>query len=115
MTVSVEGFDSKDLEVVVAWAEAVLAPVVEVGACGNSSRRTLALADGEELREGRCTGDRWLVVAGASADVVVASIGVDGAQSLETLARVVAAVVLNNVVLGLRRVQPAVDCEVRCA
>ena len=81
-------------------------------ASGDGSGRTLLLANGEELLEGAGAGDRWLVVAGTGANVVGASVRRDCAQALEPRARVVVAIVLNDVVLGLGVVDPAVDGQV---
>ena len=79
MAIPVESFHSQDLEVVVARLEAVLAPVVEVGARRDSAGRALVLADGEELRESASTSDRRLIVARARADVVVAAVSINRA------------------------------------
>lgn len=57
--------------------------------------------------------DRGLVSTSVSADGVGASVRLDGSKILGLAARIVVAVVLDNVVLGLGGVDPAVDCEVR--
>jgi hypothetical protein len=113
MAVAVECLGGHDLEVVVAWTEAVLAPVVEVSGGGHGTGAALVLTDGEELGESARASDGWLVVASAGADVVVAAVRVDGAEALQTVAWVVAAEGFDDVVLGLGRVQPSVDGEVR--
>lgn len=48
--------------------------VVEVVASGDSTRVTLAVADGEELLEGACSGDGWLVGTSVGADLVGAAV-----------------------------------------
>jgi hypothetical protein len=53
-----------------------------------------------------------LVDAGIGADLICSAIGGKGPEGLSTAAGVVAAVVLDYVVLGLRGVNPAVDGEV---
>ena len=78
MTIAVESLHSQDLEVVVAWLETVLAPVVEVVAGCHSAGRALVLTDREELCESAGASDGWLVVASTSADIVGAAIGGDG-------------------------------------
>ena len=86
--------------------------VAEMVAGSNGARGALALSHREELLESAGTRNRWLVRAGVSADLISAAIRLEGAEALGSAARVVIAVVLHDVVLGLRRVDPAVDGEV---
>lgn len=79
---------------------------------GDGAALALALTDRPVLGESAGTGDGWLVGTGVCADGIGAAIGLDGAEVLSVLARVVGAVGLDYVVLGLRRVDPAVDREV---
>jgi hypothetical protein len=83
-----------------------------VVAGGNRPRRTLVLANGEVLLKGAGTRNRRLVVTGVGADLISASIRREGSEALSSAARVVIAVVLDDVVLGLGRVYPAIDGEV---
>ena len=113
MTVTVECFDGHDLVVEVAVAEPVLGPEVEVVVDGDRAGGALVLADREELGEGAGTSYGGLVVAGVGADLVGTSVRGDRAQALGLTAGVVGAVGLDNVVLGLGRVDPAVHSKVR--
>ena len=82
-------------------------------ASGDRARSALVLANGEVLREGAGARDRRLVVTRVGANLVSASIRLESAKALSSAARVVITVVLDDIVLGLRRVDPAVDREVR--
>ena len=64
------------------------------------------------LRKSAGTGDGGLIRASIGADSVSAAIRVDGSEVLRSGAWVVGAVGLDDVVFGLRRVDPAVDGEV---
>lgn len=79
--------------------------VVEVVASGNGTGVALAAAHGEELLEGARSGDGRLVGAGVGTDLVGAAVRGDGAEAGGAAARVVAAVVLDDVVLGLGGVE----------
>lgn len=91
----------------------MLAPEVEMVAGSNSPRRALTLSNGKELREGARSRNGRLVVTSVGADLVCASIRGDGTKICGPAARIVIAVVLDNVVFGLRRVDPAIYGEVR--
>lgn len=111
-----ERLDSQDLEVEVLVGEAVLGPGREVVGGGDGTRGTLALPDGPVLGEGGGTGDRGLVGASVGALDVGGTVGLDGTKlGHARTARVEAAVALDDVVLGLGAVDPAVDGEVRTA
>jgi hypothetical protein len=111
-----ESLNSHDLEVV-RVSETVLGPVGEVVASGDRAGRALGLADRPVLLEGGSTSDGGLVGAGVGADSVDAAITGDSTELGDTrlagAAGVVRAVGLDNVVLGLGAVDPAVDGEVR--
>lgn len=111
-----ESLNSHDLEVV-RVSKAVLGPVGKVVASGDRAGCALGLADRPVLLEGRCTSDGGLVGTGVGADSVDAAITGDGTELSDTrlagAAGVVRAVGLDNVVLGLGAVDPAVDGEVR--
>lgn len=90
--------------------------VVEVVASGNGTGVALAAAHGEELLEGARSGDGRLVGAGVGALLVGGTVGADRANLSDTAgARVEATVALDDVVLSLGAVGPAVDCEVGAA
>lgn len=72
---------------------------------GNSTGVALAAAHGEELLEGAGASDGGLVGAGVGAHLVGAAVRGDGAEAGGAAARVVVAVVLDDVVLGLGRVE----------
>jgi hypothetical protein len=111
-----EGLDSNDLVVEVLVGETVLGPGVEVVGSGDGTGRTLVLTDRPVLGEGGGTSDRGLVGAGISAESVDGTVRGDRAElGHAARARVEGTVVLNNVVLGLRVVDPAVDSEVGAA
>ena len=86
--------------------------VVEVVTGGNGTRRALTLANGEKLPECAGTRNRRLVGTGVCADLISASIRREGAEALSSAAWIVIAVVLDDVVLSLRRIDPAIDGEV---
>lgn len=90
----------------------MLGPEIEMVASCNSSRRALALSNGEELREGARSSDGWLVVTSVGADLVGATVRGKGTKALSPAARVVIAVILNYIVFGLWRVYPAINREV---
>lgn len=90
----------------------MLGPEVEMVAGSDSSRRALILSNGEVLREGARTRDGWLVCTSVGADGVCASVRGDGTKVRCPAARVITAVALDDVVFGLRRVDPTVHGEV---
>lgn len=106
-----ESLDRHDLEVV-GVAETMLGPEVEMVAGRHRAGRALALAHGPILRKCAGASDGWLVDTRVGADLVGAAVGLEGAEVRGSRARVVVSVVLDNVVLGLGRVDPAVDGEV---
>jgi hypothetical protein len=93
---------------IVRVAEAMLGPEVEMIASSDGSRRALTLSYGEKLREGARSRDGRRIVPSVGADLVCASVRREGTKTLGAAARVVIAVVLDDVVFGLRRVDPAV-------
>jgi hypothetical protein len=111
-----ESLDSHDLEVV-GVSKAVLGPVSKVIASGDRAGRALGLADRPVLLEGGSSSDGRLVGAGVGADSVDTAIAGDGTELSDTglagATGVVRAVRLDNVVLSLGAVDPAVDGEVR--
>lgn len=113
-----ESLDGHDLEVV-RVAKAVLGPVSKVVSSGDGTRSTLGLANGPVLLEGGSTSDGRLVGAGVGADSVSSAIAGERAKlgdtRLTSTAGIVRAVGLDDVVLGLGRVDPAVDGEVGAA
>lgn len=90
----------------------MLSPEAEMVASSDGSRRAFILSNGEELRKSTRSCDRWLVGTSISADLVCASVRGDGTKALGPGARVEIAVVLDDIVFGLRRVDPAVHGEV---
>jgi len=72
---------------------------------GNGTRIALAVADGEELLERAGSRDGWLVGASVGADLVRTAVRRDGAEASGATAGVVAAVVLDDVVLRLGRIE----------
>lgn len=92
----------------------MLRPEVEMVGNSHRSRRAPALSNREELRERARSRDRWLVGPDVGADLVGASIrGYDTkACSRARAARVVTPVVLDDVVLSLRGVDPAIHSKV---
>ena len=90
----------------------MLGPEVEMVAHSDGTRRALTLSNGEELREGARSRDGWLVGTSVGADLVCASVRGERTKALGPAARVVIAVVLDDVVFSLRRVDPAVDGEI---
>jgi hypothetical protein len=94
----------------------VLGPRVEVVGSGDGAGRTLALPDRPVLGESGGAGDGGLVGASVGAEGVGRTVGGDAAELGHAgRARVEAAVVLDDVVFGLRAVDPAVDGEVGAA
>lgn len=91
----------------------MLCPEVEMVGDSHRSRCARALSNGEVLRERACSRDRWLVGSSVSADLVSGSIRRHSTKACGRATRVVTAVVLDNVVFSLRRVDPAVHSEVR--
>lgn len=111
-----EGLDSNDLVVEVLVGEAVLGPGVEVVGSGDGTGGTLVLTDRPVLGEGGGTSDRGLVGASVGAEGVDGAIRSDRAELGHAAgARVEGAVALNNVVLGLRVINPAIHSEVGAA
>lgn len=111
-----ESFDSHDLEVEVAVGKAMLGPGSEDVSSGDRARSALGVADSPVLGKGAGAGDRGLVGTGIGAERVGGAIRADGSELGHAGgARVEAAVGLDDVVLGLGRVDPAVDGEVRAA
>jgi len=109
-----ERLDGEDLVVEVAGGESVVLPGGEVVGDGDSSAGALVLADREVLAESAGTLDGRLVDLGVLADLVGRAVAGDAADSLGATDRArVVAVVLNDVVLGERAVDPAVDSKVR--
>jgi hypothetical protein len=90
----------------------MLSPEIEMVASRYSSRRALALSNGEELREGARSRDGWLVVTSVGADLVGATVRGKGTKALSPTTRVVIAIILNDIVFSLWRVYPAIDREV---
>lgn len=90
----------------------MLRPEAEMITGCHGSARALGLADRPVLRESASTSDGRLVRASVGADGVGATIRFDGTEVLGPGARVVGAVALDDVVFGLRRVDPPVDGEV---
>ncbi len=94
----------------------MLGPGVEVVGSGDGTGSALVLTDRPVLGEGGGTSDRGLVGASVGAEGVDGTVRGDRAELGHAAgARVEGAVALNNVVLGLRVVDPAVDSEVRAA
>jgi hypothetical protein len=108
---------------VVAESHASIGPGVEVSVHVDGTAHALALADGPKqdwsaicscmfptmrdtpvLVEGLSAVDRWLVVTGGLVKIVCAPVVVCSTLELCLGARVVGAVVLNNVVLHLTRI-----------
>ena len=111
-----EGLNSNDLVVEVLVGEAVLGPGVKVVGSGDGTGSTLVLTDRPVLGEGGGTSDGGLVGASVGAEGVDGAIRSDRAKLGHAAgARVEGAVALNNVVLGLRVVDPAVHSEVGAA
>jgi len=111
-----EGLDSNDLVVEVLVGEAVLGPGVEVVGSGDGTGSTLVLTDRPVLGEGGGTSDGGLVGASVGAESVDGAVRGDRAELGHAAgARVEGAVALNDVVLGLRVVNPTVNGEVRAA
>lgn len=84
----------------------------------NRAGSALALANRPVLLESRSTSDGRLVGANVGAHSVSSAVAVHGAElgdAGRSSTRVVRAVSLDNVVLGLGRVDPAVNTEVRAA
>jgi hypothetical protein len=115
MAGSRERLDGHDLIIQIVRIESRAAPEAEMVGHGDGATGALLLAHGEVLLESRGARDGGLVVAGVGADLVGAAVGSQGAETLGLAAGVVVAVVLHDVVLGLRRVHPAVDGEVAAA
>lgn len=86
----------------------MLGPEAEMVASSDGSRRACTLSNGEVLREGARSRDGWLVGTSVCADFVCASVRREGTKASGPAARVVIAIVLNDVVFGLGRVNPAV-------
>lgn len=92
----------------------MLGPEVEMVGSSDSSGGALALSNGEVLCEGARSRDGWLVGTSVGADGVGASIRGDGTKVRGSAAGVVG-VVFDDVIFGLRRVDPAVHGEVGVA
>lgn len=93
----------------------MLLPEVEVVGRSDSARSALRGADRPVLRKGAGAGNRGLVDTLVGADSVAAAVRLDSTELSRAGARVVATVAFDNVVLGLGRVDPAVDGEVGAA
>ena len=94
----------------------MLGPGVEVVGSGDGTGSTLVLTDRPVLGEGGGTSDRGLVGASVGAESVDGTVRGDRPKLGHAAgARVEGAVALNDVVLGLGVVDPAVDGEVRAA
>jgi hypothetical protein len=94
----------------------VLGPGVEVVGSGDGTSSTLALPDGPVLGESGSASDGRLVGASVGALDVGCAVRGDAAElSNAGRAGVEATVALNDVVLGLGAVDPAVDGKVRTA
>lgn len=90
----------------------MLGPEVEMVGNSHRSRSARALSNGEVLRERACSCDGRFVCSSVGADLVSASIRVHGTKACGRAARVVITVILDDVVLRLRIVDPAVHSEV---
>ena len=106
-----KGLNSKHL-VVVRRPEPMLLPKRKVVPHRHLARGARVLAHGPELREGAGAGDGGLVDAGVGADGVDAAVGREGAEGGHvTKTWIVRAEVLDDVVLRLRVLDPAIDGE----
>lgn len=111
-----ESLDSHDLEVEVLVGKAVLGPGIEVVRGGDRARGALVLPDRPVLGEGAGASNGRLVGASVGAQSVSGAIRRDGTElGHSRRTRVETTVVLDDVVLGLRVVDPAVDGKVRAA
>lgn len=90
----------------------MLRPEIEMVGDSHCSGCACTFTNGEVLRERACSCDRWRVRPSVGADLVGASIRVHGTKARGRAARVVITVILDDVVFGLRRVDPAVDSQV---
>ena len=91
-------------------------PSIEVVGSGDGTGGTLALSDGPVLGESGSAGDGGLVGTGVGALDVGGTVGLDFTElGHARAARVETSVGLDDVVLGLGVVDPAVDCEVGAA
>jgi hypothetical protein len=104
-----------DHVVVTAQVHAVGRPGVEVVGGRDSARGALRLADGPVLVKGGCALDGGGVVPGGLVDVVVRAVRVYRADEGGAGGGVVAAEVLDDVVLDQRAGGPPVEREVRVA
>lgn len=91
---------------------AAMTYVAEVITRGNRPRRALVLANGEILLEGAGTRNRRLVVTSVGADLISASIRREGPEALGSAAGVVIAIVFHDIVLGLGRIDPAINGKI---
>jgi hypothetical protein len=90
----------------------MLGPEIKMVGSRDGPRRTLALSHGEKLRKGTRSRDGWLVVTSVGADLVGATVRLECTKDLGAAARVVIAVVLDDIVFSLRRVDPTINREV---
>lgn len=94
----------------------MLGPGVEVVGGVDGARGSLVLPDRPVLGECACASDGRLVGASIGAQSVTRAVRGDGAELGDSRrARVETTVVLDDVILGLRVVDPTVDGEVRAA
>jgi hypothetical protein len=107
-----ESLNSHDLKVEIAISKSMLCPIVEMVANSNSTGSTLALANRPVLRERARPRDRWLIGSSVGANGISAAVRFYSAEICCAGARVVRAIRFDDVVLGLGRVDPAVDSEV---
>lgn len=101
-----------NLVVEIAQVHSQLGPSIEVVGSGHSTAGALALADGPVLVEGRSALDGGLIDLLVLVDVVGSTIAIDGTLVGHAGARVVGAVVLEDVVFDERASSPAVNGKV---
>ena len=99
----------------VPQTHALTVPVVEMILHIHGALAALVLADRPVLLEGLGAVDGGLLDAGRDADLVVGAVGGEGAALLGVAARVVGAVLLDDVVFDERVARPAVHGQVAVA
>lgn len=104
-----ESLNGQDLVIEIAIAEPVLGPDLEVVGSSNRTRGALALTNRPILCEGAGSSDGWLVGSCVGADGVGTAVRLNSPELRCLGARVIGAIRLDDVVLGLGRVDPAVD------
>jgi hypothetical protein len=104
-----------NLVVVLTELHALGRPSVEVVLHVDASAGALVLADGPVLLEGLGTIDARRICASCGCDLVAGTVGGDGSLDLGLGGGVIAAEVLNDVVLDERVAGPAVDGKVGVA